>query len=87
MNSAITLMTSHNAINHVGRTTEGSGPFMVFGHGPLTMNSADIPKLYHRNTEGTAGHCIERETPSHRGSVEDPSNIWRDSRGTVLFPL
>ena len=32
---------------------------------------------------GAAGHCIERQNPKHGGSVEDPSNIWRDQRGTL----
>ena len=32
---------------------------------------------------GTAGHCIERQDPARGGAVEDPSNIWRDQRGTL----
>ena len=28
-------------------------------------------------------NCVEREDPGHPGSVEDPSNIWRDARGRL----
>lgn len=32
----------------------------------------------------SASACIERQQPKlHKGSVEDPSNLWRDARGTL----
>ena len=40
-------------------------------------------RTYPLGEPGTAGHCIERQNLANPGSVEDPSNIWRDTRGTL----
>jgi hypothetical protein len=31
----------------------------------------------------SSASCIERQSMSHHGSVEDPSNMWQDKRGRI----